>query len=60
MVISENFVAIPREEYSELCKLKGKVDSVQDIMNSKESVYIEDICMIIGIDMYIYNQIQDQ
>lgn len=57
---NKKYVAVEIDEYSRLCRLDGRVDAAQNLLNHSSSVFIEDICNIIGIDLTLYNEAQDE
>lgn len=57
---NKKYVAVEVDEYSRLCRLDGRVDAAQNLFDHSSSVFIEDICNIIGIDLTLYNEAQDK
>ena len=53
-------MVISISEYSKLIELKGRVDGAQDLLDRSDSVYLDDVCNVIGIDMKEYNKRQEQ
>lgn len=60
MKLAEGQMAISISEYSKLRELKGRVDGAQDLLNHSDSVYLNDVCNVIGIDMTEYNKRQEE
>lgn len=57
---NKKYVAVEVDEYSRLCRLDGRVDAAQNLLDHSSSVFIEDICNIIGIDLTLYNESQEE
>lgn len=60
MKINEDQIVVSICEYDRLRELKGRVDGAQDLLNHAESVYLDDVCNIVGIDMTEYNKRQEE
>lgn len=60
MKLAEGQMVISISEYSKLRELKGRVDGAQDLLNHSDSVYLNDVCNVIGIDMTEYNKRQEE
>ena len=60
MKLAEGQMVISISEYSKLRELKGRVDGAQDLLNNSGSVYLNDVCNVIGIDMKEYNKRQEE
>lgn len=60
MKLAEGQMVISLSEYSKLRELKGRVDGAQDLLNNSGSVYLNDVCNVIGIDMKEYNKRQEE
>lgn len=56
MKLEEGQIVISIWEYDQLRELKGRVDGVQNLLNNSSSVYLDDVCKVIGIDMTEYNK----
>lgn len=56
MKLADGQMIISVFDYNQLVELKGRVDGAQDLLNHAESVYLDDVCNVIGIDMSKYKE----
>ena len=58
MKLAEGQMVISISEYSQLRELKGRVDGAQALLDHSDSVYLDDVCNVIGIDMTEYKKVR--